>query len=128
MKRFLQHNSLWLKRLLVAQALVSVVAAGLVVFGGEYSSLGYSLAVGLVPIAVVAAYVLQLPYSSLVLRAYSATMAAVGGLVLLALLIDGAGSWLNPSRLLLSAQVAVAILLAVALSPSLGARDQRRVG
>jgi len=126
MKLLPHQNTRWLKRLLVAQSLVSVVAAGLVLFGGEYSSLGYSLAVGLLPMAIVVAYVLHVPYSSLVLRAYSAAMAGLGGLSLAVLIFEGSGSWLSPSRLLLSAQVAVAILLAVALSPSLVARFQDR--
>ena len=88
----LPPDSRWLKRLLVAQSLLSVVAAGLVLFGGEYSSLGYSLAVGLLPAAIIVAYLFRVPYAGLILRAYSATIAALGGLALVMFLVGDGGN------------------------------------
>lgn len=108
----------WIGRLLGAQALISLVAA-IVYFGGDSQSLWYAVTVGMIPVAIVIAYVFRLPHSKFMLLTYCAFTVALGGLVLLATVVESAGggeSWITPSRLILGVQVAVGALLLGTLS------------
>jgi len=118
MRNRLQRIPGWIGRLLAAQALISLVAA-VVYFGGESQSLWYAVTVGLIPVAIVVAYVFRLPHSKFMLLTYCAFTVALGGLVLLATVVESVGSvenWVTPSRLILGLQVAVGASLLVTLS------------
>lgn len=118
MKTVRQRKAQWLRRLLIAQMLLSIVTAGLILCDSGRVSQIYSLVVGLLPAALVVAYLGHLPYANLALRTYSTTLAALGGVALSVLVIDGTGTWLNADRLILTAQVSIAVMLAATLSRS----------
>ena len=118
MKTKLQRLPSWSKRLLAAQALTSFIAA-VVYTGGESQSIWYAITVGLLPSAFVVAYVFRLPHSKFMLLTYCAFTVALGGLVLVATLVESLVSvenWVTLSRLVLGLQVAVGAMLLVTLT------------
>lgn len=98
--------------------------AALVFMGDESHFLWLPIIIGLIPIAMVIAFMHRLPLSRLMLFTYCAVTVALGGVVLVATLVESVVNvevWATPSRLVLSLHVAVGAMLLVALS---GTRDR----